>query len=266
MASQGCQDLERGTAPASTGHQQRHTYPPRKQRPPKERLIAKIHLDYDNAPNFFSDKLPPELHGKVVHRILFTIPHAHDLPFNVNGIPQISPEEFNRRITILNEELGKQRSLHDMKMVMRFYMWWLSGFFCVVTIISFVVYTLFANSDHADLAKKTTIGVVAVCFLGLMVSTSPAYIYMNPSPVFPADPVVENILKGWSDLDAECGLRWVSKRNTYMHYRRTLAPWTIEAFEFEVDRELPPSFEVAAEVPPSYTPKAKPGTASQPNA
>ncbi|KAJ3111567.1 hypothetical protein HDU96_005595 [Phlyctochytrium bullatum] len=201
-----------------------------------ERQIASIHIDYNNAPNFFSDKLPRELAGR------------------------IAPEEFSRRIAILNQELGKQRSLRDFKMVLHFYMWWLSGFFSIVAISAFIVFGLYAKSGNTSpLMRSVTIGVVIVCFLGLMVTTAPFYMYMNPPPVLPADSVVEKIVKGWSDLDADCSLRWVSKRNTRMHYRRTLSPWTIDVLEVE----LPSSIEVATELPPTYS---APGTASQPHA
>ncbi|KAJ3111570.1 hypothetical protein HDU96_005598 [Phlyctochytrium bullatum] len=246
-------DLENGTV-------SRSRYPPSRQKAiSASKLLVQIPLKYANAPNYFSDKLPHELDGR------------------------ISPEEYSRRIAILNQELAGQ-SLKDGKIVSYFWMIFGSLLFLTAAVVACIVFA----AVKSEFTKRIALAIGGLAGLGLSaVGTAPFITPMgryfevtlplsispntrepNPNESSPPQPdgIVEDLTKGWTDLDAERRLLWISHRKKLPHPTRKSAPWTIDVHEIA----LPPAFDAMGDTLPTYATAARtaptPGTATQPNA
>ncbi|KAJ3109213.1 hypothetical protein HDU96_007284, partial [Phlyctochytrium bullatum] len=144
------------------------------------------------------------------------------LPHELDG--RISPAEFTRRIALLNKEVS-MNPIEDNRIVIYFWM-------LVASIPLFVVNTgsgiaiYFAESTTHKIIAGVIALVTTIVILGMIVK----YNQYAKTP-FQSDKIAGDLMKSWSNLDAERRLLWISKRTAWPHPRRTLAPWTIEIHE-----------------------------------
>ncbi|KAJ3111569.1 hypothetical protein HDU96_005597 [Phlyctochytrium bullatum] len=224
-------DLESGTRHV-------HRYPPTQSSTSATTVLTKIHIDYGSAPNLFSTKLPHELNGR------------------------IAPAEFTRRITILNQEISS-RPLEDQRLVVFFWMILASIPLIAINVASSII--IYAASS---LTIRIAAVVITAATTGVLIAMLMKWNNYTKTP-YQSAKIAADLMKGWSDLDTERRLLWISNRNARPHPRRTLAPWTIEIHELA----MPPSFDSTGEVIPSYATAERnarvapaPGHATQPNA
>ncbi|KAJ3105807.1 hypothetical protein HDU96_008408 [Phlyctochytrium bullatum] len=143
-----------------------------------------------------------------------------------------------RRIAILNQELAS-RPLDDNKIVVYFWLNFVSCIFIIAALLSGIIFGI----TKAPAAWTTT-----------------------------SDAIVSDLTKGWSDLDTDYRLLWISNRKNKPHPNRKRAPWTLDVHEIA----MPPlqAFEGSGSTLPSYTtsqqtakltPAPAASTALQPN-
>ncbi|KAJ3215710.1 hypothetical protein HDU67_010421 [Dinochytrium kinnereticum] len=143
------QDLE---LQATTSPDGQARYPPSSPPVTEEgptKVIAKTELRYGKRPDYFSNDLPAPLQGI------------------------ITPEEFARRITTLNNKLASFKSIKDDSIVMFTWIRTVSTIFALVGVVSFILY-------FTGAVKSAIVGMIALAVVLVDLLPSLFFYFFSP--------------------------------------------------------------------------------------